>query len=85
MGYKWVFRIKRKADGFVDKFKAQLVTRGYNQRPRVYYKETFSLIVKPATIWTMLNIVVMNGWLLRQMDVNNAFIHGTLSETVYMM
>ena len=33
----------------------------------------------------MLTIAIMNGWLLRQMDVNNAFLHGTLFEIVYMM
>jgi hypothetical protein len=85
VGCKWVFRIKRKADGSVDKFKARLVAKGYNHRLRVDYKETFSPVVKPATIRTMLNIAVMNGWPLRQMDVNNAFLHSMLSETVYMM
>jgi hypothetical protein len=84
VGCKWVFRIKRKADGLVDKFKALLVAKGYNQRPGVDYKETFSLVVKPATVRTVLNIAVMNGWSLRQMDVNNAFLHGMLSETVYI-
>jgi hypothetical protein len=85
VGCKWVFRIKRKADGSVDKFKARFVAKGYNQCPGVDYKKTFSPVVKPATIRTMLNIAVMNGWPLRQMDVNNAFLRGTLSETVYMM
>ena len=85
MGCKWVFRIKKKADGSMDWFKARLVAKGYNQRPGLDYKETFIPVVKPATIRSVLSIVVINGWELRQMDVNNAFLHGKLTETVYMM
>ena len=85
VGCKWVFRVKRKPNGSVDRFKARLVATGYNQRPNLYYKVTSSPEVKPATIRTVLSIVVVNGWDLRQMDVNNAFLHGALSEIVYMM
>ena len=72
IGCKWVFRVKRKADGSIDRFKARLVAKGFNQRPGLDYKEPFSP-------------VVTQGWLLRQLDVNNAFLHGTLTEAVYVV
>lgn len=84
VGCKWIFRVKRKPDGSVDQFKARLVTKGFTQCPGLDFKETFSLVVKPATIPTVLSLVVMQGWTLQQMDVNNAFLHGDLLETVYM-
>jgi histone deacetylase 1/2 len=85
MGCKWVFRVKRRPDGCIDRFKARLVAKGYNQRPGLDYTNTFSPVVKLATIQSILTIVVMHGWNLRQMDVHNAFLHGDLSETVFML
>jgi hypothetical protein len=84
VGCKWVFRTKHKADGSVDRFKAILVAKGYHQRLGVDYKETFSPVVKPSTIRAVLSIVVMHAWVLRQMNVHNAFLNGALTETVFM-
>jgi len=69
MGCKWIFQVKRNADGSIDRFKARLVAKGFHQRPGVDYKKTFSPIVKPVTIRAALSVAVMSGWELHQMDV----------------
>jgi len=62
VGCKWVSRVKRHPDGSIDRFKARFVAKGYNQRPGLDYTNTFSPVVKPATIRFILTIVVMHGW-----------------------
>jgi hypothetical protein len=81
---KWVYKIKRKSDGTVDRYKVWLVAKGFKQRYGIDYENTFSLVVKAATIHIVLSITMSRGWSLRQLDVQNAFLHGVLEEEVYM-
>jgi histone deacetylase 1/2 len=81
---RWVFKVKRKADGSLDKYKTRLVAKGYKQRYGVDYEDTFSPVIKMATIRIILSVVISRGWTLRQLDIQNAFLHGDLEEEVYM-
>lgn len=51
----------------------------------VNYNETFSLVVKPTTIRVILNLAITHKWELQHVDINNAFLNGTLQEEVYMV
>jgi hypothetical protein len=84
VGSKWIFKTKHRPDGSIDKHKARLVASGFTQQHEIDYGDTFSLVVKPATIRLVLSLVVSRGWSLRQVDVSNAFLHGFLFENVYM-
>ncbi|GKA85372.1 ribonuclease H-like domain-containing protein [Tanacetum coccineum] len=83
IGSKWIFKIKCKSSGEINRYKARLV-QGFGQKEGIYYKETFSPVVKMVTVRCLLNVDVSNSWPVFQLDANNAFLYGDPVETVYM-
>jgi hypothetical protein len=78
---RWVFKVMHNVDGSLDRYKARLVTKGFKQHYNIDYEDTFSLVVKPATIHLVLLVAASCNWTLRQLDVHNVFLHGVLEET----
>lgn len=60
-----------------------MVAKGYHQKSKFDFSETFFPIVKHVIIQTVVSIVVTKNWQIFQLDVNNAFLHGNLREEIY--
>ena len=80
----WLFKKKYNGDGTLRRYKSRLVANCKSQRPRIDCFDTFSPVVKPATIRVVLSLAITQSWPIHQLDVKNAFFHGSLTKTVYM-
>ena len=84
IGCKWVFKIKRHADGSIDRFKARLVAKGYSQQYGLDFTETFAPVVRFSSLRAILAIAAAADYDIHQMDVKTAFLNGDLAEDIYM-
>ena len=86
VGSKWVFRIKRKSDGSIDKYKARLVAQGFTQIHGTDYFETYSPVAKLTSFRAILALAAREDWDIDCFDFNGAYLNGELSkeEDIYM-
>ncbi|CAI7795002.1 unnamed protein product [Closterium sp. NIES-53] len=81
---KWVFRVKTKADGTIDKFKARWVVRGFDQEQGRDFTETFAPVSRHTSLRILLVIAAMNRKKLRQIDVANAFLYAPVDAEIFV-
>lgn len=85
IGSKWVFALKRKPDGSIEKYKARLVAHGCSQKYNMDYTETFAPVVRHSTIRMILALAAKYKLMINHVDVVAAYLNGKLEEEVYMV
>lgn len=81
---KWVYKLKFKAGGIVERAKAPLDAKGFIQHGVIDFHDTFSPVAKIVSIHCLLAVGAIKGWELQLMDINDVFLYGELAEEIYM-
>ena len=81
---RWLFKIKQKGDGTIERYKARLVAKGFNQTYGVDYDETYAPVFKFTSLRTILTIGATLDMEIHQMDVKTAFLNGEIDTDIYI-
>ena len=84
VGCKWIYKIKTRSDGSIERYKSRLVAKGFTQEYVIDYKETFALIALILSVRALLAVAIASKWDFFQIDVKNTFLNRDLSEEIYM-
>ncbi|KAF7785142.1 hypothetical protein Agabi119p4_1307 [Agaricus bisporus var. burnettii] len=80
----WVFKVKRLADGSIERYRACLVAKGYSQHPGFDFTEVFAPTFRPASLRLIVALAAREGYKMRSVDISSAFTYGELEEEIYM-
>jgi len=81
---KWVYKIKVKTNGEIERYKTRLVVKGFEQREGYDYEEIFSPVTQMETVRLIIALAAQSQWKIHQMDVKFAFLNDPLDEEVYV-
>jgi hypothetical protein len=84
VGSRWIYKVKKDADGSVEKYKARFVAWGFSQIEGIDYGETFAPVARYSSIRSILALSAQMGWCIHQMDVKTTFLNGIIEEEVYI-
>ena len=84
IGSRWVFKIKRTPEGFIDKYKGRVVAQGFSQIQGIHYNEVFASTARMAAMRTVMAIAAAEDLELESVDVSTAFLNGEIDAEIYM-
>ena len=84
VGLRWIYKVKKVADGSVEKCKATFVAHGFSHIGGIDYDENFAPVARHSSIRSILALSVQMGWHIHQMNVKTVFLNGFIEEEVYI-